>query len=108
MDKKPPKTKKEKIPEKDNDVSNSSSVSVSGPTIPQRPYKLGINILNEKHIFFCIHNMFLFYSSPNFKFDWYKSPDQKHYCEFEMIDCISSSLLKLYSTFCCLYRGLLS
>lgn len=60
MDKKPPKTKKEKIPEKDNDVSNSSSVSVSGPTIPQRPYKLGINILNEKHIFFVSITCFYF------------------------------------------------
>lgn len=43
MDKKIPKVKKEKAPERDNDVSNSSSISISGPTIPQRPYKLGKN-----------------------------------------------------------------
>ena len=42
MDKKIPKIKREKVPEKDNDVSNSSSISITGPTIPQRPYKLGI------------------------------------------------------------------
>jgi hypothetical protein len=42
MDKKIPKIKREKVPEKDNDVSNSSSLSITGPTIPQRPYKLGI------------------------------------------------------------------
>ena len=44
MDKKIPKIKREKVPERerDNDVSNSSSISISGPTIPQRPYKLGI------------------------------------------------------------------
>lgn len=41
MDKKIPKIKREKVPERDHDVSNSSSLSISGPTIPQRPYKLG-------------------------------------------------------------------
>ena len=45
MDKKIPKIKKDKFAEKDNDVSNSSSVSISGPTIPQRPYKLGISTI---------------------------------------------------------------
>lgn len=47
MDKKTPKAKhqREKPPERDNDVSNSSSTSVSGPTLPQRPYKLGIGPL---------------------------------------------------------------
>ena len=44
MDKKIPKIKREKIVEKDNDVSNSSSLSISGPTIAQRPYQLGQNI----------------------------------------------------------------
>nr|CAH0103828.1 unnamed protein product [Daphnia galeata] len=46
MDKKIPKIKREKVPEKDNDVSNSSSISITGPTIPQRPYKLAHQILS--------------------------------------------------------------
>ena len=48
MDKKIPKIRKEKlekqekVPEKDNDISNSSFSNLFGSTLPQRPYKLGI------------------------------------------------------------------
>lgn len=40
LEKKIPRTRKKEVVERDNDVSNSSSMSVSAPVIPPRPYKL--------------------------------------------------------------------
>nr|CAG4635921.1 EOG090X00M6 [Eubosmina coregoni] len=40
------KMKKERVIDRDNDISNSSSLSITAPAIPQRPYKLSHQILS--------------------------------------------------------------